>query len=59
MPQDRARELIDRAPSYEFREAGQLCTACGAIVGYGRGDDQVHNQWHEALAALLGDARSR
>ncbi|MGH3962382.1 MAG: hypothetical protein ACRDRY_03860 [Pseudonocardiaceae bacterium] len=59
MPQDSARELIDRAPSYEFRSAGKLCTACGAIVGNVSGDDQVHEQWHEALAVLLGGARPR
>ncbi|MGH8572574.1 MAG: hypothetical protein ACREX8_08370 [Gammaproteobacteria bacterium] len=54
MPPEMARELIDRAPTYEFRSAGKLCTACGAIVGNVRGDDQVHEQWHEALAMLLG-----
>lgn len=54
MPQEMARELIDRTPTYEFRSAGKLCTACGAIVGNVRGDDQVHEQWHEALAMLLG-----
>lgn len=58
MPQDMARELIDRAPSYEFRSAGKLCTVCGAIVGNVPGDDQVHEQWHEALALLLGGARN-
>ncbi len=59
MPQEMARELIDRAPSYEFRSAGKLCTACGAIVGNVPGDDQVHEQWHEALAVLLGSAPPR
>ncbi len=54
MPQETARELIDRPPTYEFRSAGKLCTVCGAIVGNVRGDDQVHEQWHEALAMLLG-----
>jgi hypothetical protein len=48
-----ARELLARTPSYEFRSAGKLCTACGGIVGNVRGDDQIHDQWHEALAALL------
>ena len=54
MPQETARELINRTPTYEFRSAGKLCTACGAIVSNVRGDDQVHEQWHEALAMLLG-----
>jgi hypothetical protein len=54
MPHEMARELIVRTPTYEFRSAGKLCTACGAIVGNVRGDDQVHEQWHEALAMLLG-----
>jgi hypothetical protein len=53
MPQDMARELVARTPSYEFRSAGKLCAACGAIVGNVRGDDQIHDQWHEALTALL------
>ncbi len=53
MPQDMARELLARTPSYEFRSAGKLCTACGAIVGNVRGDDQIHDQRHEALAVLL------
>ncbi len=48
-----ARELVGRAPNYEFRSAGKLCTACGAIVGNVPGDDQIHEQWHEALALLL------
>ncbi len=47
-----ARELLARTPSYEFRSAGKLCTACGAIVGNVRGD-QIHDQRHEALAVLL------
>jgi len=51
----RARELIGRTPSYEFRSAGKLCTVCGVIVGNVRGDDQIHEQWHAALATLLGD----
>ena len=55
MPQEMARELIDRAPTYEFRSAGKLCTVCGLIVGNVRGDDQIHEQWHEAIAALLDD----
>ena len=25
MPQEMARELIDRTPTYEFRSAGKLC----------------------------------
>ena len=54
MPQEMARELINRTPTYKFRSAGKLCTACGAIVSNVRGDDQVHEQWHEALAMLLG-----
>lgn len=29
MPQDMARELLARTPSYEFRSVGKLCTACG------------------------------
>ena len=53
MPQDMARELVARTPSYEFRSAGKLCAACGAIVGNVRGDDQIHDQWHQALVALL------
>lgn len=53
MPPETARELIDRVPTYEFRSAGKLCTACGAIVGNVRGDDHVRAQWHEALAMLL------
>lgn len=56
MPEDRERELIGRTPSYEFRSAGKLCTSCGVIVGNVRGDDQIHEQWHAALAALLGGA---
>jgi hypothetical protein len=27
MPQEMARALIDRTPTYEFRSAGKLCTA--------------------------------
>lgn len=54
MPPDRAREVIVRTPSYEFRSAGKLCTICGVIVGNVSGDDQIHEQWHQALAALLG-----
>ncbi|MGH3763641.1 MAG: hypothetical protein ACRDS0_08405 [Pseudonocardiaceae bacterium] len=57
MPPDMARELIDRMPGYEFRSAGKLCTACGTIIGNVRGDDQIHEQWHAALAAMLGGAR--
>jgi hypothetical protein len=53
MPQDMASDLIARTPTYEFRSAGKLCTACGAIIGNVRGDDHIHTQWHEALAALL------
>ncbi|MGH3936954.1 MAG: hypothetical protein ACRDS1_18545 [Pseudonocardiaceae bacterium] len=56
-PLDMARELIDQSPSYEFRSAGKLCTACGAIVGNVPGDDQVHARWHEALTVLLGSTR--
>lgn len=52
------RRLIGRTPSYEFRSAGKLCTVCGLIVGNVRGDDQIHEQWHEAIAALLGAVRS-
>lgn len=48
-----ARELVARVPSYEFRSAGKLCTVCGAIVGNVSGDDQIHEQWHEALALLV------
>ncbi len=58
MPEDRERGLIGRMPSYEFRSAGKLCTSCGVIVGNVRGDDQIHDQWHEALAVLLGAAPS-
>ena len=57
MPEDMAREVINQAPSYEFRSAGKLCAACGAIVGNVPGNDQVHEQWHEALAVLLGEGR--
>lgn len=59
MPPGTARELIEQPPSYEFRSAGKLCTTCGAIVGNVPGDDQVHEQWHEALVVLLGGAGSR
>ncbi len=48
-----ARDVISRAPSYEFRSAGKLCTACGVIVGNVSGDDQIHDQWHQAIAAAL------
>lgn len=54
MPHDAAQEILARHPSYEFRSAGKLCTVCGAIVGNVPGDDQIHDQWHEALATLLG-----
>ena len=53
MSQEMAQELVARIPTYEFRSAGKLCTACGAIIGNVRGDDQIHTQWHEALAVLL------
>lgn len=56
MSQDRERGLIGRIPGYEFRSAGKLCTTCGVIVGNVPGDDELHQQWHEALAALLGGA---
>ncbi|MGH3550355.1 MAG: hypothetical protein ACRDQU_20005 [Pseudonocardiaceae bacterium] len=59
MSDDAARELIARTPSYEFRSAGKLCTACGALIGNVRGDDQVHDQWHAAVAALLGRSPDR
>ncbi|MDQ4102901.1 MAG: hypothetical protein M3186_04045 [Actinomycetota bacterium] len=59
MPPNMARELIDQAPSYEFRSAGKLCVACGAIIGNVPGDDQIHEQWHQALAVLMGGARDR
>ncbi len=59
MSDDAARELIARTPSYEFRSAGKLCTACGVLIGNVRGDDQVHDQWHAAAAALLGSSRDR
>ncbi|MGH3916171.1 MAG: hypothetical protein ACRDTC_22605 [Pseudonocardiaceae bacterium] len=49
----RERQLIGRKPSYEFRSAGKLCTVCGLIVGNVRGDDQIHEQWHRAVAVLL------
>lgn len=58
MPHDRERELIGRTPSYEFRSAGKLCTACGVIIGNVRGDDHIHEQWHAALTTLLGDGAS-
>ncbi len=54
MSHEAAREIVARTPSYEFRSAGKLCTVCGAIVGNVRGDDQIHDQWHEAIAMLLG-----
>lgn len=53
MSLDRERELVGRTPSYEFRSAGKLCTVCGVIVGNVSGDDQIHEQWHQALAALF------
>lgn len=53
LSQDTAGDLIARTPSYEFRSAGKLCTACGAIIRNVRGDDQIHDQWHQALAVLL------
>ena len=55
MNQAQARDVLSRAPSYEFRSAGKLCTACGVIVGNVSGDDQIHEQWHKALAAMFGD----
>ena len=55
MSLDRERELVGRTPSYEFRAAGKLCTVCGVIMGNVRGDDQIHDQWHQTLAALLRD----
>lgn len=55
MAHNRERELIGRTPSYEFRSAGKLCTVCGVVVGNVRGDDQIHEQWHEAVAVLLGE----
>lgn len=57
MPPDRARELIGRTPGYEFRSAGKLCTMCGVIVGNVSGDDQIHEQWHAALATLLDSTK--
>ncbi len=57
MVHDRARELIGRTPSYEFRSAGRICTVCGVIVGNVSGDDQIHEQWHHALATLLDNSR--
>ncbi|HXT45487.1 MAG TPA: hypothetical protein VN748_15445 [Pseudonocardiaceae bacterium] len=54
MVADAARELVAQTPSYEFRSAGKLCVVCGSIVGNVPGDDQVHAQWHAALAALVG-----
>ena len=53
LSQDTAGDLIAWTPSYEFRSAGKLCTACGAIIRNVRGDDQIHDQWHQALAVLL------
>ena len=58
MSQDMAHELVARTPTYEFRSAGKLCTACGAIIGNVRGDDQIHTQWHEALAVLLAPSEA-
>lgn len=57
MPPDRAREVVSRAPDYEFRSSGKLCTACGVIVGNVQGDDQIHEQWHQALATLFSDTK--
>ncbi len=57
MSPDMARELIHQAPNYEFRSTGKLCVTCGAIIGNVPGDDQLHEQWHEAVAMLLGAAR--
>ena len=54
MPQEMARELVGRRPTYEFRAVGNRCTTCGAIIGNARGDDRVHDRWHQALAMLLG-----
>jgi hypothetical protein len=54
MAPDAARELVAQSPSYEFRSVGKLCVVCGAIVGNVPGDDQLHGQWHAALAALVG-----
>lgn len=53
MAPDAARELIAQTPRYEFRSAGKLCVVCGSVVGNVPGDDQVHEQWHAALAALV------
>ena len=53
MAPDTAHELVAQNPSYEFRYTGKLCVVCGAIVGNVPGDDQVHGQWHAALAALV------
>ena len=53
MAPDAARELVAQSPSYEFRSAGKLCVVCGSVVGNVPGDDQVHEQWHAALAALV------
>lgn len=58
MAPDAARELVAQNPSYEFRSAGKLCVVCGAIVGNVPGDDQVHGQWHAALAALVRGSSS-
>ncbi|HEY2765494.1 MAG TPA: hypothetical protein VGJ13_16015 [Pseudonocardiaceae bacterium] len=54
MNQAQARDVLSRTPNYEFRSAGKLCTACGVIVGNVSGDDRIHEQWHEALAAMFG-----
>ncbi|HEY2723551.1 MAG TPA: hypothetical protein VGI84_02585 [Pseudonocardiaceae bacterium] len=56
MSPDEARDLVRRTPSYEFRSSGKLCVACGVIVGNVSGDDRIHEQWHQALAALFGGA---
>lgn len=53
MPRDAARALLAQTPGYEFRSAGKLCVVCGSIVGNVPGDDQVHEQWHAALAELV------
>lgn len=53
MPENQARSLIVQAPSYEYRSSGKLCVVCGAIIGNVPGDDQVHERWHQAIAALL------
>ncbi|HKS52829.1 MAG TPA: hypothetical protein VJS67_13260 [Pseudonocardiaceae bacterium] len=59
MALDAARALVAQTPSYEYRSTGKLCVVCGAIVGDVPGDDQVHGQWHAALATLLDGSRTR